>query len=422
MTTSLKFSGAILVILFGLLSPKGFAQVNFRPGYVVTGAGDTLRGMIDFRKWETNPKNIRFKPGGSEEAVDYRPLSIKMFKVEDEKYVGAVVKVEISIRTTSNLNYKRDFEFRQDTTFLETLIDGEKSLYVNKLSYSNENYYIRRNGHFELLQYKRFLRDVDGQSVTAENKKFVGQLQVYFNDCPSLQKQINGVMYTRRSLKNLFEKYYACQNEEPEFFLSHQVLKVEVGVEAGAAYSTLHFRPISAGQAEDVDFPASTDLALGLIFNVTFPRGQGKWSMYNELMVHHFNFSKAWTEVEYPGNYSDYRLSFGRTNLKINLSVRYKYPVGKAFVFANAGLANTLALHTTNELLTYKHFYEIQRNYVNKAMGSSGNYEIGYLAGAGVQYNDFSLEARYETGKSIANYEGNYVHVRRIYVLLGYRF
>lgn len=38
-----------------------FAQSNYKQGYVVNLKGDTLKGFIDYREWDNNPAEVRFK-------------------------------------------------------------------------------------------------------------------------------------------------------------------------------------------------------------------------------------------------------------------------------------------------------------------------------------------------------------------------
>jgi len=43
------------------VSLSSLAQSNYKPGYVVDLRNDTLKGFIDYKEWENNPKTFTFK-------------------------------------------------------------------------------------------------------------------------------------------------------------------------------------------------------------------------------------------------------------------------------------------------------------------------------------------------------------------------
>jgi hypothetical protein len=71
----MKYQNKLLLFFF-LLPFFSLAQTNYKPGYVVTLKGDTLRGFIDYKEWIKNPKYISFKnTPGNREVESFSPQS-----------------------------------------------------------------------------------------------------------------------------------------------------------------------------------------------------------------------------------------------------------------------------------------------------------------------------------------------------------
>jgi hypothetical protein len=92
-----RFTLALLIVCM-VFWIKGIAQNSFTPGYVVSSSGDTIKGDIDYRGWDKNPRSVRFTREGSTTAETLDPLSVKVFSVQNDTYAGAIVKVETSQR------------------------------------------------------------------------------------------------------------------------------------------------------------------------------------------------------------------------------------------------------------------------------------------------------------------------------------
>jgi len=84
-----------------------------------------------------------------------------------------------------------------DTVFLQTMIQGIKSLYHYKDSDGKDNLYIKQNECFDLLVYKKYLKIYEGASVVLENKKYTGQLTVYLQDCQQILSKIYSTAYQK---------------------------------------------------------------------------------------------------------------------------------------------------------------------------------------------------------------------------------
>jgi hypothetical protein len=81
----MKYFYKLLFAAF-LMPVISIAQSNYKPGYVVTLKGDTLTGLIDYREWNNNPKNIRFKNSHDNVPVNYSTGDSHAFAVTGREY------------------------------------------------------------------------------------------------------------------------------------------------------------------------------------------------------------------------------------------------------------------------------------------------------------------------------------------------
>ncbi|MFP4469498.1 MAG: outer membrane beta-barrel protein [Bacteroidales bacterium] len=410
------------VVVACLLLQVATAQKNFQPGYIVDLAGDTTYGFIDNRDWDVNPQSVTFSPTAGEGGREFSPLEIHSFGTADTRYTGAVVQLEISLRTTSELKSDPSLKLRQDTLFLETIVLGPKSLYAAKLRYSSDNYYIENNGEYQLLEYKKYFRMTDKKRMIAENKKYIGQLIVYLDNCPQITQKINNVRYEMGGLRKLFLSWYDCMQSAPGFQSPVEKLKFRWGAVAGATISNLFASGNVPSQLPEVDFPSSVDPTAGFCLDVVLPKAQQKWSIYNELIYTTYTFESSWSEYMHEDYFKNinFTLSFGY--IRLNNAVRYSMPVGKnVFVFLNAGVSNGVVVNSTNVKKEHSRFYSTEKYEENMAIDAK-KHEIGYLVGAGLKYGRFSLESRYEFSNGLSGLVNFQANVRRIYFMAGYRF
>ena len=415
-TTKILKSLSIL-ILTTFLSLNAYSQQNFIKGHVVTLNGDTLHGLIDYRNWDKNPDKIVFVREGKTTPEQYSPLDIKSFKANDEIYVSAVVKSDISSRNISNLGNETNLKTEVDTTFLQIIIQGDKSLYYYKNRLGIENFYIKQNGKYDLLVYSIYKSSKEDK--VRVNRRYIGQLTLYFNNAPSVQQQLQQADYTRTSLKNLFLTYYNQSSTSPKFQKKTDKGSVEYGIVAGASISSVKFGGQDFIYLTSADIPQSVNPTGGLFLNFVLPRSQGKWSIYNELNYNSFQIS-----TDYNGFYHDIyyteqiNAEFAFSYLSLNNMVRFKYPVKGCFLFINGGFSNGIIIDETNHMTDVGRF----RTTESKGLDDIKQHDFGYIGGIGVQYHHFSLDARYKRTGGFSSYVTLSSPVNQYYFLLGYRF
>lgn len=108
-----------------LFSTLCFAQSNFKPGYVVTLAGDTIKGEVDYQEWSSNPSGIRFKTPGNK-IQKFTTTDVKYFSIDKldmyQLYKGPISRDETN---PNRVVGGRDTSFTLQEVFLKVLQTGK---------------------------------------------------------------------------------------------------------------------------------------------------------------------------------------------------------------------------------------------------------------------------------------------------------
>ncbi|WP_149867068.1 PorT family protein [Solirubrum puertoriconensis] len=385
---------------------------------MVNTQGDTIRGEIDYKGWDRNPKSIFFRASGNESATSYGTGQLKTFKVLNEVYESAYVRVEESPTTTANLSSSSAFKYRQDSTFVRLLIEGPKNLYRYLDAVGKEHFFIRKGAELELLLFKKYQKDWQSYEVTPYKE----QLEAYLSDCPIIKRDISALPYRRESFVRLFSTYYKCTNAQPESTLTSDRAAVEFGVLAGATNTKLRF----TGATSDFPYLTQTNYAPsasptgGLFLNVVLPRRNRHWSIANELLYTSFETQGFYTKLLGTNYYTNTRIELGYAHVKLNNMLRYSLPLGKAVLFAKAGVATGFVIKERNFREDITYFNSSSRTTTEQAFTAVRSVEPGLALGAGGRFGKFSGELRYETGRGVSNSEFFTSTTTRTYFLIGY--
>jgi len=126
-----KIYKAFALLLFPVFC---LAQSNFKPGYVVTLKGDTLRGEVDYKEWGHNPTEVRFKNNDGSLNI-YTPANTAAFAVTGldyyQRFVLALSTDEIEL---SRLSVGLDSTLKTDTAFLRVVTTGQ---YITLYEYTD---------------------------------------------------------------------------------------------------------------------------------------------------------------------------------------------------------------------------------------------------------------------------------------------
>lgn len=394
----------LLIVLFSVV----YAQDNLKRGYVMHLDGEIIHGYIDVSNWGMNPSKVLFKTYPTDTGMYYDPYDIKEFGIDQEVWQGGFVDVELSSRDSRNYSTTPDLILEKDLVFLQMVIKSPKPLYVYSKAV-NEQFYIKNGDEFELLVYKKYLKDVKKpedfvtHTVLVENKKYQGQLTDYFEDCLEMQNAISKSKYTERDLEKLFAEYAKCTNTGFERLAPVKNIQFKLGGAIGLALSTLDFNFIDDLTIQELEPADCKPMLLGMTLEISRPVSKPRWSVYNEFALltpysHDYTGEVKESEII---NYT-YTYEFDFYSFKMVNMLRYKYPVGKFNFFANAGIGMELYKGTW----THTYWFNTPLVSNSKRLVTKDSYfTFRPAAGVGVNFKRLSLEGRYEP-VSLGKYAG----------------
>lgn len=412
----------ILLIGLGLLIiTNSFSQENYLPGYIVKKDGKTIDGLIDYRNWKRNPGNITFKDNSTSALKILTPNDIKSFGVSDKIYESAVIEIEVSPNKDAALDFDPKLNIEVDTAFLQTMIKGPKSLYYYNDKNRKEHFYIKIDDKYELLIYKRHLTMYEGSSHILENKKFIGQLNVYLKDCPSIISKTSKTKYTKTSLEDIFIDYYSCINTKIEYIYHTPGAKSEAGFIAGMTNSTLEFTGEYYPYLTNVDLSSSLCFSAGAFYDILFPGNRkSKWSFNNELLFTSYKIDGKYIMIDNQDKHMYINTEFKLSYLKMNNMIRYRFPVNDWFIYVNAGITSGLLISNKNKRVIESRINSVIRVVEDHCLYDTKDIELGYSLGLGIKYKKFSVEARYEKGNGMSGIHNLKASTTRYHFFLGY--
>ncbi|RYZ87353.1 MAG: PorT family protein [Proteobacteria bacterium] len=329
----------ILLAALAVFGSSSYAQ-NFQPATIVTSDGKSVEGEIDYKNWKKNPAQIQFRNNAGS-LQSYTAKDLKSFQVSGDRYMSAIVDIDDRLDNTTNLTSEPGIITHRDTVLLRALVTGTKSLYYYVDAV--DHFYIAKNDTFELLRYKRYIAPGDMYKVFLYNRDFVPQLITYLEGCGSMPSSASKAKYDADFLKKAFRKYYECKSSAPEFVMTRESEKVEIGVFGGASSTHLKVNTSSDNiymiSMSRANFAPSTNATGGVFFDIIFPRQRGRLSLNNELAYASYETSGTYRATSSPSSYDERTFDVSYAYLKLNNMLRYKFLLNKSAIFVNAGLA-----------------------------------------------------------------------------------
>jgi hypothetical protein len=161
------------LLLIAILFPCAvLAQNNFKPGFVVTTKGDTLRGVIDLTHGN-NLKEIRFKSSPADNAQIFTPASISYYNVENvASYLSYNGKISTGHTDISKISNIRDTTSVQANVFIKIEQQGDN---VNLYSYSDfikTRYFVKETNNTQPVELEFRVYFIKDQVVQIKNEEY----------------------------------------------------------------------------------------------------------------------------------------------------------------------------------------------------------------------------------------------------------
>jgi len=410
---TLLFSAGLLNLTFG-----GVANL---PGYVITQNNDTLEGTISINNWDQLTFEGQFFEAGSVDGIVITPYIIKEFGVDVKIFKSAIILIEQRPLKKSQLPTTPVINYRNDTTFLQVVVSGEKELlYLD--NFGKDSYYIKDGDNYNWLIYGEYISTNGGRKTKVTNNNYIGQLIMYLDGCSSMNKILSGTTYDQKSLVKAFKHYYKCTQSDMKQVKEEDASWLCIYALAGVTATRNRFSGTGNEYLTDVSIPWSISFSGGIGVEVLLPNTNDRWSVINELVFYNFNTKTTYTSVIDENNYTITKTNLGQNALKLNTMFRAEFLVNYSNIFIDVGLYNSFALSDKNikKTLTVSPLSETSTE--TFAIDNMRNHGIGLIVGLGMKFNKITGVIRYEIGTGISGNSELESSMSRFSLSIGYRF
>ncbi|HSI70891.1 MAG TPA: porin family protein [Gillisia sp.] len=412
----------LLPFLFLLFSLKSFTQVIYEPGYIINEAGEKNEVWIRNDARANKSEEIKYKSSPNGEIRTATIQNVKEFGIGDsQKYSRATVGIDRSSDEAKSLSTTRNADLKEETQFLQVLIEGYASLYRYRDG-SLERFFLKLDdGDIEQLIYKRF---TSPDSKIRENNRYKQQLLNTFSCGENPMTKIGRLPYRTSSLMEFVQEFNECAGGEYQIFLMKK--KAVWNLRAKAGVNLTNFSTHQDHYKIVPDFQYTIDPRVGVEVEYIFPFSNNKLSLFIEPG---FTMHKARHDLIVPtagsgpsnpegvGGYPatveiDYKA------VVIPLGIRYYFFLNDTFsskMFVNAGLS--VDLHFNSSQIINNNTMDGRDLELNSSQIPTA------FAGIGYSYNDrFNIEARYYPVRTTHETTAYKLHQDHSFaLLLGYK-
>lgn len=372
----------ILLIILTCLAEFSFSQTDFRKGYVITNARDTLFGLVDYREKAKAYKSCDFKASKSQNTITYEPGSIIGYGFENDKFFQSR---EISIKNQPS-----------QVVFLEVIVSGPVSLFKFE-----DTYFIEKGneGLQQLINEKKEVF-VEGKKVLKNTNQHIGTINMLVFDCAEIRTRVQKIRLSEKDLTNLIEDYNRCKGASSITFKAKKPwTKVIIGLTGGLNVSQLGFDTNPGYEHLTGDFEVSKSPMIGASFDILSPRLSERISFHGDLLYltsKYYNYTLYNSSSSVERNYVTIELQ----QLKVPIGIRYTFPKREFTPYFNAGISSTIHLSSNSKWVQEVESNSVVNTNENEAL-TIKNKQLGLWGGCGVlksinnKLNAF-LELRYE--------------------------
>lgn len=377
------------------------AQATWRPGYVVTDDGRRQDVEIYDLDWVDTPTRFRYRAGSETRTVGTD--EVRAFGLADGslRFLRQRVAIDRSGDAADELTTSDKPDFREETVFLEWLVDGAADLFYWEEGETRRFFYRLDDAPLTPLIKRRYLRG----SQIVDQDQFRGTLRAAVN-CRAADRELRSLRYTRRDLVAYFEQDNRCRGgasvtlrRRDNGERARLYLRAGGNVYFGHALFGNNFN----GHDERPLLP-TYGVMLGPEAEVFLPRANHRWSATGGVYLQR---SSSGNE-EIPPQ----RSSLDLRSVNLPLGVRRYFYLGRD---------RALFLHAIG-LLQFPWNSRVVATTQVRSYGFDASWNFGAAAGAGVQWNRLVVEVRYTHDQDVLQkYVTNSTYYRSVGLVAGYR-
>ena len=320
----------IVITITILIAHSSFSQTDYRKGYVITNARDTLFGLIDYREGLKAYKSCDFKNTKDQNTTTYEPRDIVGYGFENDKFFQTK---EISVKGQPS-----------KVVFLEVIIRSLVSLY----RFENIYFIEKHNNNFQQLINETSELLVDGKRVLKSTNQHISTMNILLFECAEIREKIQQCRLNEKSLTNLIEDYNRCKGESSTAFKAKKPwTKAIVGVTSGVNISKLNFYTGFGFEHLEGVLEVSRSPVIGISMDILSPKLSERISLHGDLLYvtsNYYNYTILSNGSFTQRNYVTIELH----QLKIPMGIRYTFPKRNFTPYLNIGISNTIHLKSNS--------------------------------------------------------------------------
>lgn len=379
----------IVLIISVCIAEFSFSQTDYRSGYVITNARDTLFGLVDYREGVKAYQSCDFKNSKEQTSITYEPGDIIGYGFENDKIFESR---EILIKDQPS----RIVFFEVIVRGLASLYKFEEMYFVNK---SDSGLHVLNNEIKEVF--------IDGKRVLKRTNQHIGTLNIFLFDCAEIRARIQKIRLDEKELTNLIEDYNGCKGISSTTFKAKKPwVKVIVGVEGGINISKLNFDTSPGYEHLTGDFEVSNSPMIGVSLDILSPRISERISFHGDILYltsRYYNYSVFNNSFSSNRNYVTVELQ----QIKIPIGFRYTFPKRNFTPYFNMGISSTIHLSSNSKWVQELESNSVVLTYNNEALTIKQN-QLGLWGGLGVLKSINNklmafIELRYEQTDGISH-------------------
>ncbi|WP_460616504.1 outer membrane beta-barrel protein [Hymenobacter ruber] len=395
------------------------AQRNFRPGYIVRPAGDSLRGEVDVRGQQRMGLLCVFRANAGAATTQYTPTELKAYglqggaRYEACQLPGGLTTAPGGAALSSS----------PTTLFMQQLVQGKAKLYSYVDEGGNSRYFFRTTDG-PVAEVVQIIQNVTVNDVLVQQKSYPFRqvLSKAFIDCPVVQPMLIKAELKESQLVAIFNRYNSCAPGQASTVATARKTKVHFGLVAGVQSATT-----TLDDEGKVDLKSGTRpvFGAGLLLNP---------ASFNERLALRIEllYQKQLYEGQYQRNNgvvtnlsSSRNAQIALQTVRVPLMLRYTLPNGmvRPYVQVGAEVSTLLDSHQaliveTNQKLGGVGTTTTSREIETRNFGFGATGALGVLIPAGP--GSLQLEARYNQLDSSSRAANQLTGAQTIYFLLGY--
>jgi hypothetical protein len=302
-----------------------FGQMDFRPGFIIDPANDTIYGLINLGNEIKNARICSFRADEKDEIDEFSPDEILAYRFIDGKYY-----VSKSLRINDE----------EQLVFAEYLVNGIADLYF----YRDENrdlYFLEKeDGEMIPLSNEERETYVDGKRVKTYSFSYIRMLKASMGDCMEIQPSVDRAKYNHTSLTSIVSQYhdYICEGESCIIY-EKPASRFEFKIGPVVGYSFNHLSLKGPDLYESFVFESSQSLQAGIRMDFWWSRLGDKISFQLEADLNKGDFygTSDYQRI-YSSSEDSYQVYLNSLSMNILSGVNYAFPTGRIRPTAGAGL------------------------------------------------------------------------------------